>query len=214
MAANTTLRVNTLPSFAKYQLAPAIPAFHARHPNIRIEFVLGAQPTDPTGQRIDVAIYSGRQRDSSMVARRLASARWLLVAAPQYLAKHGTPRHPSELNQHQCLNFAIPTPWNTWRFSTPDCPKVTPPAIMGADQGDMLMAMALAGLCIARLADFHVSQALRDGQLVTVLEDLLDEPDEPIYVLYRGTEQISARVEAWLDFVRETFGGTPPWRMD
>ena len=209
---HTVLRVNTLPTFAVYQLAPLMPEFHARHPNVKVEFILGAAPANVVGQRIDVAMYAGRQRDSSLVARRLSSIRWKLVASPAYLARYGTPREPSELVNHRCLNFTLSTQWNIWRFRAPHFSAYRPAAIMGADHGEMLMQLALADMGIARLADFHIHQAYRDGRLVPVLDGLLDERDEPLYMLYRARSGTTQRIAAWADFMLEKFGGTPPWR--
>lgn len=209
---STVLRINTLPTFAQCQLAQLMPEFHERHPRMRVEFVLSAAPVNAVEQRIDVAIYSGRQPDSSLVARRLANVRWKLVASPHYLEKHGTPQQPADLAHHRCLNFTLSTKWNTWRFRDPGFASYRPNAIMGADHGDMLMALALAGAGIARLADFHIHAARRDGRLVPVLNGHLDEQDEPLYLLYRAHPRTSQRVRAWLDFMQEKFGGIPPWR--
>lgn len=209
----TILRVNTLPTFAVYQLAPLMPEFHARHPRIRVEFILSAAPANTVGQRIDVAIYAGRQPDSSLVARRFSSIRWKLVASPTYLSEHGAPRQPADLTKHRCLNFTLSTQWNTWRFRDPNFTAYRPNAIMGADHGDMLMQMALADMGIARLADFHIQAPLREGRLVPVLDGMLDERDEPLYMLYRARSDTSQRIAAWLDFMQEKFSGTPPWRM-
>ncbi|NYT22641.1 LysR family transcriptional regulator [Alcaligenaceae bacterium] len=206
------LRVNTLPTFAKYQLARLMPEFHERYPLLRVEFILGAQPTDLLQQRIDVAVYVGIQLDSSLIARRLTTTKWMLVASPDYLARHGTPRHPQELSRHRCLNFTFSTPWNTWRFLPPNRGLTSPKGVMAADQGDMLHELAITGMGIARLADFHTQEALAGGRLVSVLEGQLDEPDEPIYLLYRAGALRSPRIATWADFMKEKFGVTPPWR--
>src|SRR5690606_10453587 len=129
---STVLRVATLPTFAVYQLAKVMPEFHERHPRIRVEFILGAAPANAVGERIDVAIYSGRQPDSSLVSRRLADIRWKLLASPAYLAEHGTPRQPADLVRHRCLNFTLSTVWNTWRFRDSNFASYRPHAIMGS----------------------------------------------------------------------------------
>src|SRR5690606_21950124 len=102
---NTVLRIDTMPSFATHPIAPLMPEFHALHPRIRVEFILSAAPANTVGERIDVAIYSGHQPDSSLVARRLTNISWKLLASPDYLATHGTPQEPSDLINHRCLNF-------------------------------------------------------------------------------------------------------------
>ncbi len=208
---STVLRVNTLPTFAVYQLAKVMPEFHERHPRIRVEFILGAAPANAVGERIDVAIYSGRQPDSSLVSRRLADIRWKLLASPAYLAEHGTPSQPADLVRHRCLNFTLSTVWNTWRFRDPNFTSYRPDAIMGSDHGDMLMELALQGMGIARLADFHTHEVRQSGRLVPILDGQLDQRDEPLYLLYRSGSRSTPRVAAWLDFMQEKFGGTSPW---
>jgi DNA-binding transcriptional LysR family regulator len=205
------LRVNTLPTFAKYQLAPLMPEFHARYPRLRVEFILGARPADLLAQGIDVAVYSGPQPDSSLVARPLTTTRWVLVASPGYLAAHGTPDTPDQLPEHHCLNFSFPTGWNTWQFNDTELRTFHPQAIMSSDQGDMLLALSLADMGIVRLAEYHVYGHLREGRLVQVLKSHTATEEEPIYLLYRSRENLSPRVKVWIDFLKEKFGERPPW---
>lgn len=205
------LRVNLLPSFATYQLAPLMPEFHARHPKLRIEFMLGARPSDPLEQGIDVALYSGHQPDSSLVARRLTTTRWMLVASPAYLASRGTPLVPQDLDEHTCLSFAFDTWWNTWNFRNTSKNSVNRKPSMVSDQGEMLLSLALAGMGITRLAHYHVHEHLADGRLVQVLEDYADPTEEPIYLLYRSRHNLSSRLKIWIEFLEEKFSGRPPW---
>lgn len=108
------LRIHTLLTFAKYQVAPLLPAFLARYPDIRIEFVLGPEAVDLVENNIDVAIHIGKPADSTLIARPLAQSPWVICAAPSYLAKAGTPTTPAELATHNCLNFIPNSEWNHW----------------------------------------------------------------------------------------------------
>ncbi|MGB6103297.1 MAG: LysR family transcriptional regulator [Pusillimonas sp.] len=206
------LRINTMLTFAKYQLAKVMPEFCERFPGLQIEFVLGAMPIDMLKQGIDLAIHSGAMPDSTLVARPLASSKWILCAAPAYLEKHGVPQSPDDLRQHNCLHFAMATPWNLWKFQGDEQVAREARGKIGADQGDMLLQLALEGMGIVRLAEFHISNELFSGRLVPVLEDFADQRDEPLYMLYRARKNLSPRVEVLIQFLQEKFGGVPPWK--
>jgi DNA-binding transcriptional LysR family regulator len=109
-----TLRVRSVPTFARYQVAPLMPAFRRLYPKLRVEFVLSNERTAFLDDGADVAIASGDLPSSSLIARRIASSRWIICAAPSYVAEHGIPASPAELFEHECLNFSMPTQWNQW----------------------------------------------------------------------------------------------------
>jgi DNA-binding transcriptional LysR family regulator len=109
-----TLRVRSVPTFARYQVAPLMPAFRRLYPKLRVEFVLSNERTAFLDDGADVAIASGDLPSSSLIARRIASSRWIICASPAYLAEHGTPTSPDDLDRHECLNFLMATKWNSW----------------------------------------------------------------------------------------------------
>jgi DNA-binding transcriptional LysR family regulator len=119
--------------------------------------VLAATPPDLFEQQIDVSFQSGNIPDSTLVARRLTTARWHLCASPDYLARAGTPHTPDELHGHHCLNFLPGSFRSRWPLKTGD-QVVThePKALAAANNGDVLCTLALQGLGIARLADYHI----------------------------------------------------------
>lgn len=207
-----TLRVQANLTFAKHQLVPVLPEFLERHPHVRVEFLLAPEPLDMLEHRLDVAIRLGRQRDSSLVARRIATTRRVICAAPQYLAKHGTPRRPADLARHDCLNFTRDSPaWVPWMVT--ERGRVHEVAVTGpvdTNQGEMLLALALAGVGIVRLAEFHVADALRTGALLRLLPGFQDETVDPIYALYSSRRHLSVRVRAFLDFLEAKFR-RPGW---
>ncbi|MEI2416934.1 LysR family transcriptional regulator [Orrella sp. JC864] len=199
------LRVHCLFTFAKYQLAPAIGGFLAAHPGLSIDFLLSNDPLDMVEHDIDVAIHSGTLPDSSLIARRLLTSRWIVCASPEYLRRHGAPRTPADLAQHNCLNFTHRTHWNTWPFTTePD--GVAAQGNLGADQGDMLMQLALHGAGLVRLAAFHIDGEIAAGRLVPVLESFQPQHEEPLFVVYKSRKFLSPKVRVFLDFLFERFG--------
>ncbi|KQQ40982.1 LysR family transcriptional regulator [Methylobacterium sp. Leaf125] len=205
-----TLRIRCVPTFARYQLAPIIPAFRRLYPRLRIAFVLSNERTASLDDQADVAIASGDLPNSSLIARRIASSRWVICASPAYLAERGSPASPADLERHECLNFSMQTKWNSWSSVVG-----TPNAEGGivANQGDMLLALARAGAGIVRLAEFHISEDLRSGRLVQLFPDEQDQTEEPIYVLYQERRNLSPRIRAFVDFVERAFADTP-WRYE
>ena len=105
------LHVHTPLTFAKYLLAPLLPALLERHPKLRIEFILGTARGDFMKDGIDVAIHSEHPKELPLIAKPIARRRWLIAAAPSYLRKHGTPTSPDQLLDHRCLNFTVRTNW-------------------------------------------------------------------------------------------------------
>jgi DNA-binding transcriptional LysR family regulator len=205
-----TLRIRCVPTFARYQLAPIIPEFRRLYPRLRIAFVLSNERTASLDDQADVAIASGDLPNSSLIARRIASSRWVICASPAYLAERGSPASPADLGRHECLNFSMQTRWNSWSAV------VGAPTDEGgiiANQGDMLLALARAGAGIVRLAEFHISDDLHAGRLVRLFPDEQDQTEEPIYVLYQERRNLSPRIRAFVDFVERAFADTP-WRYE
>lgn len=201
--ATGVLRVSSTPAFARQRLAPLMPEFLQAHPALRIEFVLAATPPDIFEQQIDVSFQSGNIPDSTLVARRITVARWRLCAAPTYLQSAGTPLAPDDLAQHRCLNFLPGSYRSRWpMLHDGKIETIEPKALLAANNGDMLCALAVAGLGLARLADYHIATELQTGQLVTLL-DAYELDREPIYAVYASKRHLSGRVRVFLDFVGE-----------
>jgi len=197
-----TLRVRSMPTFARHQLAPLMPEFLRRYPHLDLIFLLGNDSAARLSGGADVAIVSGELSSSNLVARKIATSRWIICASPAYVARHGAPTAPDDLPHHQCLNFAIPSPWNMWSRHIRSHRRVA------ADNGDMLRALALSGSGIARLAEFHISADLAAGRLV----ELLPDPSacaEPIHILYREKRLLSPRIRVFIDYLAEALADAP-----
>lgn len=208
--ATGVLRLSSTPAFARRRLAPLMPGFIDRHPALRVEFVLAATPPDIFEQQIDISFQSGNIPDSTLVARRITTARWRLCASPAYLQRAGTPRTPADLQQHRCLNFMPGSFRSRWPFRQTagggeSIETLDLRAAVAANNGDMLCTLAVQGMGIARLADYHITTELQAGQLCTLLDEHeLDR--EPIYAVYASRRHLSARVRAFLDYAGEHLG--------
>jgi DNA-binding transcriptional LysR family regulator len=206
-AVSGLIRVFAIPTFARYRLAPLLPELRRRFPELRLDLQLTNDPLQITGT-FDIAIQSGELPDSSLTAHRLTASRWIVAAAPSYLERRGTPRHPADLADHECLRFGMQTVWNNWPFQAADGTVSTWRAsgALSSNQGDMLLAIARAGGGIVRLAEFHIRDALANGELVAILEDYNPPDEEPIWVLFHTKRHLSTRIRTFIDFLDEHLG--------
>jgi DNA-binding transcriptional LysR family regulator len=211
-AATGLLRVYVLPSFARWQLAPLMPEFLAKYPSLSVELQLGNEPLRSLDSNIDIVIQGGRLRDSSLIARRIATSRWVLCASPDYLAKHGVPRVPEDLDRHSCLSFAVEGDWNTWMFRGSDGGLIAyhPQGRLASNHGDMLMAAAIAGTGIVRLTEFQAAAEIEAGRLIPLLAEHYADEEDTLYAIHHARRHISSRVRVFIDFLKARFHH-PPW---
>ncbi len=215
-AAQDILRIRSMPTFAAAQLAPLIPKFRQLHPALRLEIHLKIEPGNLLDGGMDVAIHVGQLADSALVAHRFARTRWIICAAPRYLAEHGTPAGPADLGQHVCLNFISSMPASIWtaKGSGRASRRLKISSNVVTNQGQMLLEMARAGGGIVRLAEFHVGGDLISGQLVELFPDQQSKEEDPIYAVYQGKRHLSHRLRLFLDFLDASFPDDvmPAWR--
>jgi DNA-binding transcriptional LysR family regulator len=202
------LRISVGTAVAKQILGPALPAFFARYPDITAELDVSDRQIDLVAEQVDVAIRSGALGDSTLVARKLGEATRVICASPLYLEKHGSPLVPADLLQHNCLTLPGPA-WAQWPFHTHE--GINRLAISGtftSDNADLLLDMAVAGLGIARLADFMVSRAVQQGALVPLLVNSHVPESFPIHALTVAGRHRAPRIRAFVDFLAGQFGRT------
>jgi DNA-binding transcriptional LysR family regulator len=205
------LRIHTTLNFAQTQLAPLLPEFLAVNPHLRIEFLLNSEPIDLVNADIDLSLQVGPVSNPSLIARRIATTRWLLCAAPQYLQVSGTPIVPADLLRHNCLNFLPQTYRSVWPLrddavKTPDHKSPSRYEAVGnvaSNSDNFLRVLACQGMGIARLAAFHIAQDLREGRLCQVLGDCLPDQPEPVFAVYQSRRNLSARVKVFLSFLEQ-----------
>lgn len=201
------VRINTALTTAKYLIAPRLPLLFAKHPKLQLDFVLGTERADFARQGIDVAIHSGRPTELSLVGRPLMLRPWVIAAAPEYLAAHGTPQRPEDLLAHRCLNFSIRTQWNRWTFHEESGLKtIDIPSRISSNQGELLGTLALLGLGVVRLAHFNIAAELEAGRLVELLGEFQERSEEDrFYLLYPHGRSLAPRVRAVVDFLAQQF---------
>jgi DNA-binding transcriptional LysR family regulator len=199
------LRVNANVPFGHHFLLPLAPEFLDRHPDVTLDIVLTDELVDILEQRTDVAVRAGPLKSSNLVARKLGDTRMVIVGAPGYLTRYGTPATLDDLLAHNRLgaNYARAQPGWPLRHGNEDV--VLP--VTGnaqASDGEALRHLALAGLGLARLAAFQVRDDIAAGRLLPVLEGCNPGDVEEIHAVYVGQGgYVPLRVRALLDFLAD-----------
>ena len=201
------LRVNSNIPFAWHILNPLIPRFLASYPGIMLDLILSDLTVDLIGERADIAIRTGNLSDSALKARKLLESRRMVVAAPDYLSRRGCPQTPEDLAEHNCLSFNLRRNLDEWPFvEGRRNERVSRIAISGdvrVDNGETMRQLALAGVGIARLSEFHVGRDIEEGRLVRILEEFNPGDTEPIHAIYVAHDLVPSRVRAFIDFLVE-----------
>lgn len=191
------LRVS-LPVIGYRFLLPMLPAFRARYPEIELELDFSDRMVDVVEEGFDIVIRSGALEDSPLVARRLGPFRFLLVAAPAYLAARGTPQQPADLAQHACLRYQFATSGKIEDWKLQGLPERLPTALV-CNNMEAMRGAAIAGMGIAWMPDFLAHDALARGDLVQVLATQPREQGQ-FSALWPSSRQLSPKVRAFVDF--------------
>ncbi|BCH56211.1 LysR family transcriptional regulator [Agrobacterium vitis] len=207
-SAGGTVRVNASVAFGVLGLEPLLPAFWQAHPNIIVDLSLSDDIIDLYMERTDVAFRVGSLQNSTMMARRIGVARRKIVAAPAYLERHGMPQSIEDLGRHNCLGFNFRRIAPVWPLR--ESGRIVDRAVHGslvANNGETVRRMAIAGVGLARLGDYHVRADLAAGRLVEVLASAVDGDEEEINALYLGGRRLAHRVRVFLDFMAPRLQG-------
>lgn len=196
------VRVSASVGFGQVGVEPLLPAFWAAYPRIAVDLSLSDEIVDLYLDRTDVAFRVGPLADSGMMARKLGTAPRKIVAAPDYLLRHGTPHSIDDLTGHACLGFNFRRAVPVWPLRQGG--RIIERSVAGplvANNGETVRRMALAGMGLARMGEFHIREDLRAGRLVEVLRAATVGDTEDIHALFLGGEHIPHRVRAFLDFM-------------
>ncbi|MCB1728018.1 MAG: LysR family transcriptional regulator [Gammaproteobacteria bacterium] len=199
-------------SFGLHHLSAALTDFLDQHPGIELDLDLNDREVNLVEEGFDMAVRIGALRDSTLLARRLGTVRFVTCASPDYLARHGVPHQPGDLAGHIGLHYANVPLQKAWRFSDGGRePVVAIPGIrLRANNGDLLATAALAGLGIVNTPTFIVSEKIASGELVPLLDEYRREP-VGIHAVYPPGRLLPRRVLALADFLASRFGDLPDW---
>lgn len=203
------VRVAASTVVAQYLLAPSFDSLHRRHPQLCVDLQVEDRLVDMARDGIDIAIRTGTPVTDTVVARQIGALGRRLYAAPGYLQAYGTPRHPDELHNHRLItNSGVPM-LNHWPFVIDGKPSViVPKASWRSDNTGMTATLTLQGLGISRCATLVAEPLARQGLLVPVLADFVDEQPSPIYAVTLTNRhrlpKIKACIDHWAEWLEKT----------
>jgi DNA-binding transcriptional LysR family regulator len=199
------LRVSVPVTFGRQWIAPLLPSFLARHPQVQIDARFSDRVVDVVAEGFDVAIRVGILRDSSLTARKIAPYRYLLDAAPSYLAKHGAPKSPDDLLHHACLGFSAHAAWPDWLLQKDGKRKtIRPTGPLVADNSEVVLMAVIEGAGITFTADWLAGPALRTGKLVEVLKGWGGREEGGIYAVMPPGRLIPAKSRLFVEEIAKS----------
>lgn len=207
------IRVSAATAHGRLSIVPLLGAFTARYPEITVDMELSDEISDVLGGRADVAIRFGPLIDSPLTARRLGETGRTVVASPGYLAKAGAPQTPSDLQYHNCLDFSFRRIEPGWPFRENGRDYLLPVSgnVM-ANNGETLVQLAMQGVGITRVGNFHIEHELESGELVPLLEAFNPQDRESIHAVFIGGAMTPTRVRVFVDFLADNLRTAPSTR--
>ena len=199
-------------SFGLLHLSAAIVDFLGEHPAIELNIDLNDRNINLVEEGFDMAVRIGELQDSTLVARRIGTMRSVTCASPAYLEQHGEPAHPDELHQHIGMQYSNISYKQQWRYQTPGGKMIfaQPQIRIRANNGEALAAAAIAGLGITRAPTFIVGRHLKEGSLVSILNEY-QHASVGIYAVYPPGRLLPRRIQVFTDSLAGRFGEQPYW---
>jgi DNA-binding transcriptional LysR family regulator len=207
-----TIRLTTSVNFGVRHLAPAIAEFLAQNAEVRFDVSLSDRIVDLVEEGFDLAVRIGPPGSENLVARKLGETRLVPCASPAYLAAHGAPQVPEDLERHNCFTYEYVTPRNVWRFRDASGQEraVRVSGTLHSNNGDVLAEVAARGGGIVVEPAFIVGPDVRAGRLVPLLQEFTPAP-LPIYAVYPTRKHLSAKVRRFVEFLVERFSQAQDW---
>lgn len=206
------LQISAPVSFSTLHLAPLIRDFKQEYPEVGVNLELSDRKVDVIEDGFDVALRIGHLKSSSLIAKKIAPVRLVLCAAPSYIEKYGAPTHPEELNGSHFLRYS----YMDYSASENPLMKVLRASYQNnqtglvANNGEILMAAAIAGEGYILQPTFIVGEALKQGKLKTMLNNIELET-MGLYAVYPHRKLLAPKLRAFLDFLGSYFGEPPYW---
>lgn len=202
------LRLDVAAPLAIEVILPALPGFLARYPEIQIDIGLGDRPADLIGENLDLAVRAGEIQDQSLIARRVGEMLLVTCATPDYLARHGTPQHPRDLETgHKVIAYRAagtsrPLPFT---FATKkETIEVRGDHVVSLNEGTGYLAAGLAGLGVMQVPTFMAQEHIAAGRLVPLLTGWCTSP-KPLHIVYPPNRHLSNKVRVFVDWLAELF---------
>ena len=213
------LRLTAPAGFGRRHVAPLVPLFRERHPEVTISLNLSDRVIDLAAEGYDCAVRVGDLPDSSLVSVRLANNRRLCVASPRYLQHHGRPQQPQDLARFDCLVLSSDASQTRgWAFQLPardgrpgELVYLRPSGPLDCSDGQVLHEWCLAGFGIAWRSIWEVEADIAAGRLVSLLDDYAAAPNG-IYAVFPQRKHLALRVRLWIEFLKEQYGRPGFWQ--
>lgn len=195
------IRISLPLSFGLKRLAPLLLDFSQRYPEVGLDMDYSDRRVNLIEEGIDLSVRITRRLDGGDVARRIGAGRMQVVAAPDYLARHGRPQHPSELIHHECLGYTAGGAAQQWQFMVDGQLASFPVrSRIHANNGDVLTEAAAQGLGITVQPDFILEGFLAGGRVEAILKDF-PIPELGIYAMLPSNRHVPHRVRVLMDFL-------------
>ena len=214
-SATGTLRFSASSTFAQMFIAPILPEFLERYPDVNLELKLSDTQMNLIEGGFDLALRNYAIEDSSLRARKLADDQRILCASTDYLERHGTPQNAEDLQRHQLIMFMSGTPRKLLKDGE-ESAHAFPPAGMKkrvlCDDGATMKLATMAGVGISMNSIWSVYQEIQDGSLTRVLPQYEIEDQSAIWLVYPKSNVLTAKVRVFIDFLLEKIGDSPIWQ--
>ena len=209
-----TLRITAPMTFGLLYLNGILCDFLKEYPGLDADIHFTDQHVDLVGSGLDLGVRIGELKDSSLIARRLATVRMVTVASPDYLERQGLPSHPTELSEHHCLRYSYQVSGTTWQYRNDagDEVSVKVEGRVVANNGRALAEAACAGLGVYFAPDFIVADNIRSGELTQILTALSSRP-LTLSVVYPHRRFLPRKVRLFVDFLADHFADGPDWKI-
>ena len=205
------LKVMAQPSFGAFHLSRALSLYLKKYTEVTVNLELSHRIPDLVEENIDLAFHVGELNDSMYVSRRIASARRVICASPEYIKKIGMPKKPEDLLNHNCLIYMPRNDMGKWEFlDKGKRKKIKVTGDIQCNSGDALRVASIQSRGITQLPTYMVGLDIQAGRLQAVLEDF--EPEkQPIYAIYNHRKYISAKIKTFIDFIYDLYQPEPYW---
>ncbi|WP_114240931.1 LysR family transcriptional regulator [Dyella sp. C9] len=203
------LRIGVPASVGRTVIIPRLAEFEQRYPDIRLELAMCDYPYDLNEEGIDCAVRVGPLEDSSLIARKIGYLRNVIIASPDYLARYGSPQSIEDLKNHRCINYVQPNGRpRQWQFDTPSGQVgIDIEAHILINDAESVIQAVVSGLGITQAPHVIAACMLEFGKLELVMTDTIST-GKPVWIVYPQKKHLSARVQAFIEWVREVFEQT------
>ena len=210
------LRLTAPAGFGRRHVAPLVPLFRELHPEVTVSLNMSDRVINLAGEGFDCAVRVGDLPDSSLVSVRLADNRRMCVATPAYLARHGRPVQPADLQRFDCLTLSSDASQTRgWAFTVPKAEgreviHLKPSGPLDCSDGQVLHDWCLGGWGIAWRSTWEVEAEIAAGLLVPVLEEFAAPPNG-IYAVFPERKHMALRLRLWIDFLKMHYSREGFW---